>query len=451
MALKLPIALVQKESVSDLISPEDATPQVDYYCPGCQGVVRLRRDYTRKTGAYVSQHFFHMTDTDSCSFESLAHLLGKRKIRDLFPNDPLYINRKCQVCDREDQDYHRFYQYPIFSSDVVDVSEEYTVKIQGKTYRLDLALLGKDQELLFGIEICHTHAVDDNKRDALNAAGIRWCEIDVNDLFGDIDPNEVTQETPLDAYPLACTDFLGPDPRQECTHCKKRWAKKEQKEKEQQQKQEAKRLRKEQAAREIAEWGKLPWDQRYKAGGTGFGICKRCGRALGFGHATRMKPTTPHIKKSFALCRDIEICRMRYDIRKEMWAKLDAAGRRGRLAYQTANVATVIKLGKQIIEARSLVHIPEPKWDIKYTVSELDRASISVDTGKWEVEVEVDVVDISRLFEKDRNREVSVEEAFFRGYGCDTPGIRIHDSKEWRDLLYAPKEIADRLMVQKPG
>lgn len=67
---KLPVAYNNLEEPT-LVLPKEAFAKVDYYCPNCFSVVRLRESVLNNL------HFFHLNIKGKCSLESLKHKLYK--------------------------------------------------------------------------------------------------------------------------------------------------------------------------------------------------------------------------------------------------------------------------------------------------------------------------------------------------------------------------------------
>lgn len=76
--LRNPYALRNRSNSGDVILPEESDSKVDYYCPECEGILRLRRSKEDRP------HFFHLNSNDhEYQPETLLHILAIKNIVEL--------------------------------------------------------------------------------------------------------------------------------------------------------------------------------------------------------------------------------------------------------------------------------------------------------------------------------------------------------------------------------
>lgn len=163
--ISVPIA-INPDDLSEVI-PKDAIPKKSYTCSSvaCSTEVRLRRTYTKKNGTIVDAHFFHFADdANDCSWrhgESLEHYHMKMAIVDQINNGGFRVQHGlCCLTSTMIQGV----AYP-----------EHPVTVGGVRYRLDVGVVTTIG--LLGIEVEHTHAVDERKAKAFAEIKMPWFEI----------------------------------------------------------------------------------------------------------------------------------------------------------------------------------------------------------------------------------------------------------------------------------
>ena len=150
-------------------SPEVAEKGQDFSCPLRDCKVVLRRGKVRRP------HFAHKPDT-GCSGESVRHKVAKqmiylmylRTVRTVMTSVTTF--RRCPNCSQGAV----FCQTPQYD----DVACEVDV---GR-HRIDVALL-RDGKPVSGIEVRHTHAVDDTKWKAFEELEFPCIEVDSRDVI----------------------------------------------------------------------------------------------------------------------------------------------------------------------------------------------------------------------------------------------------------------------------
>jgi hypothetical protein len=70
---KVPLAYIDLVS-KEIIYPDGAEQGIDYYCPGCNTIVR------RRESTWNNLHFYHLNLEKRCSLESIRHKLYKKAI-----------------------------------------------------------------------------------------------------------------------------------------------------------------------------------------------------------------------------------------------------------------------------------------------------------------------------------------------------------------------------------
>ncbi|BES73846.1 hypothetical protein RE428_48640 (plasmid) [Marinobacter nanhaiticus D15-8W] len=157
--LQLPYALSDLES---LVSANDAIKGQQYHCPNCRDAVTLRRGEER------AAHFAHRPGT-GCNTESAIHKIAKRLIADTInlnatsSDRTITIVRECEHCG---QAVDQLLPAKTFTS----ADEEVRIG----EYRCD-AVGYRESAIALGVEIRHTHAVDDVKSGSL---AVPWIELD---------------------------------------------------------------------------------------------------------------------------------------------------------------------------------------------------------------------------------------------------------------------------------
>lgn len=160
MELKVPLALDEQGSE---VYPEQAQPGKIYLCASCQGKVYLRRGTRRRA------HFVHYSNPEHCDFiyETEAHLRAKWAIKAAVDSGvtPFVFLRSCKGGCGEVVKQH----FPTGIQAVL----EYMLP---SGHRADVALLNPDGSVRAIIEVLETHAVDEDKRKALQP--YYWAEIE---------------------------------------------------------------------------------------------------------------------------------------------------------------------------------------------------------------------------------------------------------------------------------
>jgi hypothetical protein len=70
---KVPLAYIDLASKL-IIYPDDAEQGIDYYCPGCNDIVR------RRESTWNNLHFYHLNLDKKCNLESVRHKLYKKAL-----------------------------------------------------------------------------------------------------------------------------------------------------------------------------------------------------------------------------------------------------------------------------------------------------------------------------------------------------------------------------------
>ncbi len=169
---KIPYGINTK---AELVSAKDAIKKENYFCPKCNLKLILRKGESRR------HHFAHKTENildEKCDYYTATHkiaiLIIINRIKSFLNHQGELpkIKRKClnPACNEE-------IIYEI-SDDIIDVFEEYKID------RLSLDVCLKFKKDLFGIEVFHTHKVDDIKVEKLN---IPWIEVNAEDVLKNSD------------------------------------------------------------------------------------------------------------------------------------------------------------------------------------------------------------------------------------------------------------------------
>lgn len=156
----------------NLVAADSAVRETAYSCPACSSGLVLRQGDVRVA------HFAHVTE-GACSSESVMHKTAKLRIqqaiaewkqgRAVAPR----VQGKCPRCRG------------VFGTPLPEriSSAELEHRLPGGLVA-DVALLSSGQ--LAGIvEIRWAHAVPDDKADALESAGVRWVELDADQVVAD--------------------------------------------------------------------------------------------------------------------------------------------------------------------------------------------------------------------------------------------------------------------------
>ena len=185
-SLRIPYAIVE----GNKIKPENARKGVEYFCPECNEKLIFR------SGQKMRKHFAH--HSSNCAFmnEGWAHLSAKYQIRYWIEEwiagnakAPRLI-RECSICkERTEQDIPR---------SVKQIEFEKTID----SFRVDIALCDEFGNILCGIEVKNTHAIDDRKREISKHP---WIEVSAEQiLMEDSSCLHVLQEENLNPYFCKC-------------------------------------------------------------------------------------------------------------------------------------------------------------------------------------------------------------------------------------------------------
>lgn len=144
-------ALDEKEN---LIHIDNAEKSISYFCPGCKGVLILRKSGNIGKGS-KRPHFAHNKLTTNCTPEGVLHLSFKKLSIDLLEsylseNKGLEINWNCATCSN----HHK----GNLLENITFVKEEYNLKV----CRPDIALLDEEENVIAVIEIVVTHAPEES-------------------------------------------------------------------------------------------------------------------------------------------------------------------------------------------------------------------------------------------------------------------------------------------------
>lgn len=187
----------------------DAPKSGLFACPGCRERVIPRR------GSQKQAHFAHKPGS-LCVGESTRHLLAKMMVRQVLRDwksglgpEPSFV-LPCSVCNQP----RIRSAFPAFD----DVRLEVPYPVQGGFnedfavvgYRvLDVALVSQGL-VVGGIEVCATHAVDDDK--AKELGGLSWIEVFAQDVIESSTRWSPTQESWIhdwdDPYAQVCGDCV---------------------------------------------------------------------------------------------------------------------------------------------------------------------------------------------------------------------------------------------------
>jgi len=163
--LKVPKGISLK---GELVSPEDAKKGGDYYCPGCQQRLVLRKGQVNRA------HFTHPA-TSECSGETILHKTAKLLIAEVvnkFIENEIspVIDRTCKTCTTVTKQ----------SLPATLTSAQLERKLSSG-FIVDVALMIGD-EIVSGIEIKVTHEVDEHKQTNI---GLPFLELLADDVIND--------------------------------------------------------------------------------------------------------------------------------------------------------------------------------------------------------------------------------------------------------------------------
>lgn len=165
---KLPFAI---NGAGRLVAPHEANKCDPYTCPGCAAAVSLH-------AGKIKAHHFHHQPSAECSPETVEHALAKRiistRLREWMQGQaqPPLLRIPCPRCGQLDQ--HRM------GGRFDEVVEEYTLS---NGLRPDVVAL-RDGEPVVGVEVQHTHAVNDEKAGRL---GLRFIEVRAGEVIASPD------------------------------------------------------------------------------------------------------------------------------------------------------------------------------------------------------------------------------------------------------------------------
>jgi hypothetical protein len=139
-------------------------------CYGCDAPLAYRQDHTRTRNGIqynVSAYFTHVSDT-GCSGETYYHRAAKDAV---IHNEALRFVTPCVRCKK---------RFPVH---VREGTVRATTEWRWKDFVLDVAFLDEHDTLMGAVEVCYTHQVDEEKRDALSASGVPWVEVAALDVL----------------------------------------------------------------------------------------------------------------------------------------------------------------------------------------------------------------------------------------------------------------------------
>lgn len=153
-----------------------------FVCYGCDGPLVKRRAHKRSRGGgsanagtttfTVREHFVHVHGDATCAPESRTHRAAKKWLV-RHPDHPFML--RCGRCNGEGA----FRQLPI--------GQRWVNEHPLVNRVLDVALLDEHGVVTGAVEVCHTHACDDDKlRDLCESLGTRWCEVAATDAVNAI-------------------------------------------------------------------------------------------------------------------------------------------------------------------------------------------------------------------------------------------------------------------------
>lgn len=173
-----------------LVHANNAEREQKLLCPKCQNPVILKR------GEIKIPHFAHKYFAENnCTSESVQHQIAKQLIKQSIESKQMpSLIRKCQHPDRDITaittfPYRKDRVYDEFPKCQGTIKQKIPEKVKTaqleypiNNHRVDVALLNEHARVLSGIEIYHTHAVDEAKSEKLT---IPWIELKAEDIIND--------------------------------------------------------------------------------------------------------------------------------------------------------------------------------------------------------------------------------------------------------------------------
>jgi hypothetical protein len=136
-------------------------------CYGCDAPLSYRTDHTRARNGVefnVDACFTHVSDGNTgCSAgETYYHRVAK----DVVIHTPtLQFTTQCLACKKT---------FPVHArKNAVRATAEW----KWQNFVLDVAFLSEDDSLMGAVEVCYTHEMSEEKRDALSKSGVAWVEV----------------------------------------------------------------------------------------------------------------------------------------------------------------------------------------------------------------------------------------------------------------------------------
>lgn len=166
----------------------------EYFCIECKTPMKFIHCEMKRS------HFRHVyPDKDlSCSGgESPEHRLAKSLVCQNLHK--LKFNFRCQCGKRFRKTFDETtlaveeFPYAVQNSSFTTTSASAVSTPETRERRLDIGVLNSKKELIFGIEIYHTHAVDKEK--ALDLTGLKWLEVSAEYVISSIQMGKYTLET----------------------------------------------------------------------------------------------------------------------------------------------------------------------------------------------------------------------------------------------------------------
>ena len=170
---------------NQIVTPLSASKMESYICPCCNRDVILRKGNIRRT------HFAHKSSSNPCSYysspgESDIHLNAKHVLRDILASKyKINIYRWCKSCNQkhrvqifDEQWYTNQWRVLDLHGDMYDDKIphiEYKFSFLDKTKFADVALVGKEDMIIF--EILNSHKTCENDRPE------PWFEIDAMQIL----------------------------------------------------------------------------------------------------------------------------------------------------------------------------------------------------------------------------------------------------------------------------
>lgn len=136
-------------STGQLIKVRDAKKGISYNCPICKNSFVLRK------GQYRQPHFAHKTLSPNCNPETALHygfktLLHQKIQKHIEENSPLEIEWRCCVCEQ------------IHTGNMLKKATWSEVEYDLGNCRPDIALFGKDGNIIIAIKIIVTHKPEES-------------------------------------------------------------------------------------------------------------------------------------------------------------------------------------------------------------------------------------------------------------------------------------------------